>query len=55
MTTDYVAIPSSMTAQQAIDYLRELKPDAETIYYLYVINEDKKLVGVISLSGPYSS
>ncbi|MDI6827955.1 MAG: CBS domain-containing protein, partial [Armatimonadota bacterium] len=49
MTTDYVAIPSSMTAQQAIDYLRELKPDAETIYYLYVVNEDKKLVGVISL------
>ncbi|MCL6520065.1 MAG: CBS domain-containing protein [Armatimonadetes bacterium] len=49
MTTDYVAISSSMTAQQTIDYLRELKPDAETIYYLYVVNEENKLVGVISL------
>jgi len=49
MTTEYVAVPSEMTAQQTIDYLRELAPDAETIYYLYVVNEDNKLVGVISL------
>ena len=49
MTTDYLAIPDSMTAQGTIDYLRQLSPDAETIYYLYVVTESEKLVGVISL------
>jgi len=49
MTTDYVAISPAMTAQGVIDYLRELAPDAETIYYLYVVAEGQKLVGVISL------
>lgn len=49
MTTDYLAIPDSMTAQGTIDYLRSLSPDAETIYYLYVVTELEKLVGVISL------
>jgi len=49
MTTDYVTIPEAMTAQDAIDYLRKLAPDAETIYYLYIVTEGEKLVGVISL------
>src|SRR5690625_1060626 len=29
--------------------MKEIAPDAETIYYTYVLNEDKKLVGVLSL------
>ncbi len=50
MTTDYVAISDQFTAQQVIDRVRELSPDAETIYYLYVVTEeDERLVGVISL------
>jgi CBS domain-containing protein/sporulation protein YlmC with PRC-barrel domain len=49
MTTDFVAISPMMTAQGVIDYLRELAPDAETIYYLYVVTEEQKLIGVISL------
>lgn len=49
MTTDYVAITDTMTAQDSINHLRELKPDAETIYYLYVVTSDEHLVGVISL------
>ncbi|HEY3298094.1 MAG TPA: CBS domain-containing protein [Armatimonadota bacterium] len=49
MTTDFVSIRDAMTAQQAIDFLRELEPDAETIYYLYVVTKDEKLAGVISL------
>ena len=49
MTTDYVSISEGMTAQGAINYLRGLAPDAETIYYLYIITEGEKLVGVISL------
>ncbi|HUV05930.1 MAG TPA: CBS domain-containing protein [Armatimonadota bacterium] len=49
MTTEYVAVSEGVTAQGAIDYLRELAPDAETIYYIYILTEGEKLVGVISL------
>ena len=49
MTTEFVAIPSENSAQETINYLRELAPDAETIYYVYVVKSDEKLAGVISL------
>ena len=49
MTTDFVSIPVTLTADQTIDRLRELEPDAESIYYIYVIDEDEKLLGVLSL------
>jgi CBS domain-containing protein len=49
MTTEYIAVPATLTAAQAIDKLRELEPDAETIYYVYVIDDEEKLVGVLSL------
>ncbi len=49
MTTEFVAIPVGLTAAQTIDRLRELEPDAETIYYVYVTDDDGKLVGVLSL------
>jgi magnesium transporter len=49
MTTEFVAVPASLTAAQTIDRLRELEPDAETIYYVYVTDDDGKLVGVLSL------
>jgi CBS domain-containing protein len=49
MTTEFVAVPASLTAAQTIDRLRELEPDAETIYYVYVTDSDGRLVGVLSL------
>lgn len=49
MTTEFVAVPPGMTAGQAIGRLRELEPDAETIYYIYVVDDDGHLAGVISL------
>lgn len=49
MTTDYVSVADSMTSQEVINYLRELQPDAETIYYLYVVDHEEALAGVISL------
>ncbi|MGI8703656.1 MAG: magnesium transporter MgtE N-terminal domain-containing protein [Candidatus Limnocylindrales bacterium] len=49
MTPDFVAIPASLTATQTIERLRELEPDAETIYYVYVVDDDGRLVGVLSL------
>jgi CBS domain-containing protein/sporulation protein YlmC with PRC-barrel domain len=49
MTTEYIAVDERLTAAQAIDRLRELEPDAETIYYIYVTDDDGRLVGVLSL------
>lgn len=49
MTNEYVAIKPDFTAQTAIDTLRALEPEAETIYYLYVVDDDEHLVGVLSL------
>jgi magnesium transporter len=49
MTTEFVAVPAHLTAAETIDRLRELEPDAETIYYVYVIDDEERLVGVLSL------
>ena len=49
MTTEFVAVPADLTAGQTIDRLRELEPNAETIYYVYVTDADGRLVGVLSL------
>lgn len=49
MTTEYIGLPNTLTAQETIDRLRELAPDAETIYYLYIVDEEEHLLGVLSL------
>ena len=49
MTTDYIAIPAELTAEQTLERMRELAPDAKTSYYLYVTEADEILIGVISL------
>jgi len=49
MTTEFVAIPSALTCAEAIDRLRELEPDAETIYYVYIVDAEERIVGVLSL------
>ncbi|TMG36097.1 MAG: magnesium transporter [Chloroflexi bacterium] len=49
MTTEYVGVLHTLTAAQAIDRLRELEPDAESVYYVYVVDEEEHLLGVLSL------
>ncbi|MGM9923945.1 MAG: magnesium transporter [Bacillus sp. (in: firmicutes)] len=49
MTTEFIAISANQTVRSAMYILKNEAPQAETIYYVYVIDEDKKLVGVISL------
>jgi magnesium transporter len=49
MTNEFVALAEFLTANQTIEHLRNLAPDAETIYYIYVIDPDERLRGVISL------
>lgn len=49
MTTGYIEINKDMTAKEAIEYMRENAEDAETIYYIYVVDNQERLVGVLSL------
>jgi len=49
MTTEYAWVCSHMTAAEAIRYLRENCADAETLFYVYVLDENDHLEGVISL------
>lgn len=49
MTKDYVSIRKDYSVYYAIETLRSIAPDAETIYYIYVTDEFNRLVGVISL------
>ncbi|WP_246206731.1 magnesium transporter [Virgibacillus ihumii] len=49
MTTEFVAIYQTQTVKETMQLLKKEAPEAETIYYLYVLDEDKHLVGVLSL------
>ncbi len=49
MTSDYVAVSPNMTAAQALEKLRRESPEAETIYYAYVLNDQREVIGVVSL------
>ncbi|PTN37751.1 magnesium transporter [Desulfonatronum sp. SC1] len=49
MTSDYAVLKPSLTARQALDKLRLEAPDKETIYYTYVIDEERCLIGLVSL------
>ncbi len=49
MTSDYATLKKDMTVLQAMTYLRDEAPDAETIYQAYVIDEQRRLLGAVSL------
>jgi len=49
MTTDYATLPVDMTVTQALDELRRQAPEKETIYYVYVLDQHRQLLGFISL------
>lgn len=49
MTTEYASLPEEMTVSQALDELRIQSPDSETIYYIYILDEGRRLDGIVSL------
>lgn len=49
MTTDFVVINKETDTESAIEVLRRTARQAETVYYIYVVNDRDQLVGVISL------
>ena len=49
MTTDYTWIYPHRTAEQTIRKIREIAPESEFIYYLYVVDKQDRLLGVLTL------
>lgn len=49
MTPDYINLRKNMTRQEALDHIRDVGMDSETIYTMYVLDSGRKLVGVCSL------
>jgi magnesium transporter len=49
MTAAEVVLHKDMTAAEAIAYLRRVAPVADTVYYLFVVDGNENLAGVVSL------
>ena len=49
MTRGFVTLRQDMTADAAIEYLRLVHPDAQEAYYLFIVDQDNSLTGVVSL------
>lgn len=49
MTTEFVALSANQTIRNAMKILKSEAAEAETIYYIYVIDDEERLVGVLSL------
>lgn len=49
MSTDYAVLKAEMGISQAIEQLRIQAPGKETIYYAYIVDENRKLTGFVSL------
>lgn len=49
ITTEFVALKSSMTVEEAIAYIRKHGPDKITIYTCFVIDTRRRLQGVVTV------
>ena len=49
MTTEYVDLKAHMTVEQAIEHIRKTGVDKETIYTCYVIDENRHLIGLVTV------
>src|SRR5262245_22728810 len=49
MTPEYVAVSKDATSAQAIAAIRRLVDEAETVNYVYVVDPERHLLGVLSL------
>lgn len=49
MTTDFISFNKNITVEETIEELRKLRPESDTIYYLYIVDEKERLVATVSL------
>ncbi len=49
MTTEVLPLSQELTVEEALSYLRQHSEHLEMIYYLYIVDDEHHLVGVVSL------
>lgn len=49
MSRGFVTLNEGISVQQAIDYFRVLRPPTDRTYYLYVIDDERRLQGTVSV------
>jgi magnesium transporter len=49
MTTDYIEASPEMSVADVIERIRKVGAEAETVYYIYVVDDRHRLLGVASL------
>lgn len=49
MTPEYIDLKSFFTVEEALKRIRRVGLDKETVYYCYVIDEQRRLIGIVSL------
>ena len=49
MALEYVAVNAESTVQEAIETIRNKREEVENVYYLFVVDDHQRLVGVVSL------
>ena len=49
MTPDYINLRKDMTAKEALEHIKDVGMDSETIYTCYVLDSGRKLIGIVSL------
>lgn len=49
MNTDFVAVNEDATVATALDRIREEAPSKTMIYFIYIVNKERKLKGIVDL------
>jgi magnesium transporter len=49
MSTEYASVHPDMSVSEALEHLRRVAPKRETVYTIYVTDEERRLAGVVSL------
>ena len=49
MNKDFISFNINITVGETIELLREIKPEEEVMHYIFIIDEEERLQGVISL------
>jgi len=49
MTTEFLKVPENITVSQTLEIVKKKIQDAEIVHYIYVVNENNELKGVLSI------
>lgn len=49
MSKEFISVNLDITIGDTIDILREMNPDEEVMYYIYITNEEDKIEGVVPI------